>query len=437
MNHQNELTFFLTINTCNLKCMHCYAYNSASMYNHKSYDEVVAILKDLAELRKNNLFSNIEVKFHHEPTLDKNFPELLKDIKKNGLSYKAFPTNGYGIVGNNGDNILNAFKNNNGKVVSFSFYGLDNSHDIFSGKKGSFDTLMKAVSLVEKHDIPYVIMLFVTNGNINEVKKLKSQFGNKAMYVVPASSSRMNEHQNIRPTINAITELEMDNEQYKTKQQWYELIKQGKLCDYYSQDEDSYFLEYDGLVYDYTNPIKAAWIGDLTCESIIQVVQRQQISMMSYFWSNVIENSSEFITNITTQKVESDTMAIEVWDFLSMLLENDINENISQYINSVPLDRCYVYPARNVTWLYDNKSNSFKIKNYKKEIEIKSSYGKFINELLLNNGDMRRTKKEHMATPDNKRTLLLNDEVLKLIKKCLHTLYVNDMIHITIARNIN
>lgn len=151
---------------CNYRCKHCYGEFGGSSGNSMSENDFSLVLDHLDKLGVNR------VQFIGGEPLSLGFEKIKWFIEKavyRGFLIEIF-TNGYFI----NDEYVKLFKKNNIRLA-LSVYGPNRIHDEITNHSGSFESLRKAVALLEEHKIEYRLAntRMIDNENINDTEIAK------------------------------------------------------------------------------------------------------------------------------------------------------------------------------------------------------------------------------------------------------------------------
>jgi MoaA/NifB/PqqE/SkfB family radical SAM enzyme len=165
------LIFFIN-SICNLKCEHCFYWQHLNKRDDLSFDEIVALSRELDEFENLNLSGG-------EPFMRKEFAEIcLEFIERNGVKQIYVPTNGYYT-----EKTIAALE----KVLShdrlqlfaceISLDGMQDFHNEFRGNPRSFQKAMEtydALAELQKRDPRLRIhsIATVTDTNVEEIRRL-------------------------------------------------------------------------------------------------------------------------------------------------------------------------------------------------------------------------------------------------------------------------
>jgi MoaA/NifB/PqqE/SkfB family radical SAM enzyme len=157
---------------CNLKCEHCFYWQNLNRRDDLTFDEIVALSRDLGPVENLNLSGG-------EPFLRKEFAAVVKQfVEHNDTRQVYVPTNGW-YTKKTIDTMKEVLSDPRlwYFVCELSLDGTRDYHDHFRGAKGSFDKAMEtydALAELQKSDPRLRIhsISTVTNENLEEVRQL-------------------------------------------------------------------------------------------------------------------------------------------------------------------------------------------------------------------------------------------------------------------------
>jgi len=136
-------------NLCNLKCKHCYASAGNELNNELTYDEIIDIIDQLAEMNINYITVS-----GGEPLARKDVYEIIQYIKSKNINV-MITTNGTLID----EEVVKKLKELKIDSVQVSMDShIPEIHDKFRGVEGSFDRAVQAIKLCKKNNIKINIM---------------------------------------------------------------------------------------------------------------------------------------------------------------------------------------------------------------------------------------------------------------------------------------
>jgi len=154
---------------CNLRCKYCYAAERIeSRYPRLTLDEYKHIVDDLCEL-SNDLSITIT---GGEPLLSPLWQPVSAYCKAKGCTMLLL-TNGTLITEENAPFIKETFD-----LITLSIDGpTRETHRLTRGD--NYDQVMRAVDILEQHDIDYTLSMTVTRLNIDQVEPMAKRFGGR------------------------------------------------------------------------------------------------------------------------------------------------------------------------------------------------------------------------------------------------------------------
>ncbi len=164
---------------CNLRCVHCRSSSTLEVDEHPdfSFAEAKRIIDDIASYA-----SPVLVLSGGEPLLREDVFDIAKYGGSKGLRM-CIATNGTLVT----EEICHKMKEAEIKMVSLSLDGANaQTHDDFRNQPGAFAGTMNAISLFNKHKIPFLVNSSFTIRNrkeIPEIYKLVKSLGATAWYM--------------------------------------------------------------------------------------------------------------------------------------------------------------------------------------------------------------------------------------------------------------
>jgi len=164
---------------CNLKCVHCRSASEIVVKKHPDFsiEKAFKVLDDIASYAK-----PVIVLSGGEPLMRKDIFDIAKYGNSVGLRM-CLATNGVLI----NDNKCEKIKEAGIKIVSLSLDGSTKEvHDNFRKQKGAFDATMRAIELLKKYKIEFIINSSFTKRNQEEIPKvynLVKKLGATAWYM--------------------------------------------------------------------------------------------------------------------------------------------------------------------------------------------------------------------------------------------------------------
>lgn len=150
-------------NLCNLKCKHCYASAGNELNNELTYDEIIDIIDQLAEMNINYITVS-----GGEPLARKDVYEIIQYIKSKNINV-MITTNGTLID----EEVVKKLKELKIDSVQVSMDShIPEIHDKFRGVEGSFDRAVQAIKLCKKNNIKVSIMLTLSTINREHINEL-------------------------------------------------------------------------------------------------------------------------------------------------------------------------------------------------------------------------------------------------------------------------
>lgn len=153
---------------CNMKCQHCRASNQPK--EDMEIDHIVKIIKFARQFSPN--YKEIVVS-GGEPTLHRNFSNVLEAVRKNGGDFVTLTTNG-SLFNSKHLHLIECldFKR---FVLSVSIDSLDaKEHDVFRGHPGAFDKATRALSLIAESSSANIIASMRSTIKASQIDDMES-----------------------------------------------------------------------------------------------------------------------------------------------------------------------------------------------------------------------------------------------------------------------
>ncbi len=155
---------------CNLKCLHCGSSAGKARPNELSTKESVQLCKDLAEINTQEVCL-----MGGEPFLRKDWHIIAKQINELNMKLLII-SNGYNID----KDIISKLVKLELHSVSTSLDGATaKTHDYIRGVTGSFDKVIKYISLSTKANLPTTVITTINKLNLKDLPKLRDFLLNK------------------------------------------------------------------------------------------------------------------------------------------------------------------------------------------------------------------------------------------------------------------
>jgi radical SAM protein with 4Fe4S-binding SPASM domain len=153
-----------------MKCLHCGSSAGENRKNELSFDELVNVFKDLAELGCESI-----ALLGGEPFLRKEWYELAEKVKDFGMKVN-FMSNGYCID----DDIISKMRKIEPNSVAISIDGANaETHDSIRRIKGSFEKCQEVLKSLRAADLPTSVVTTVHKLNFKELPKMREFLLNK------------------------------------------------------------------------------------------------------------------------------------------------------------------------------------------------------------------------------------------------------------------
>jgi radical SAM protein with 4Fe4S-binding SPASM domain len=167
----NQIAVLLT-NECNLRCSHCGNENRDRKENELSRKEWFGIIDECAKLGV--FIFNVS---GGEPFVRKDWYEILSYARSKNIEV-AITSNGTLID----EEIVQKLKKLETFNIHLSLDGVGEVHDYFRNKKGVFGTVVNAINLLKKHEIPFGITTSVSKRNFGKLDELAEFIRENGIY---------------------------------------------------------------------------------------------------------------------------------------------------------------------------------------------------------------------------------------------------------------
>ena len=168
---------------CNLNCKYCYATDRIeNSYPKMQLEDYIKVIDDIISFSEGVEFTITG----GEPLLNKDVFKIAQYIRSKHTSVDLL-TNGTLITLSIIDDIKKSFDK-----VSISLDGsTKDKHDFYRGK-GAYDKTMRAIELLDKHEIPCSLSMTVNRLNINDVENMALKYGNRLSFqpLFPAGNAK-------------------------------------------------------------------------------------------------------------------------------------------------------------------------------------------------------------------------------------------------------
>ena len=147
---------------CNLRCNHCASSAGLPRPFELSTKETLKICDQFPDL----LVQQVDFT-GGEPLLRKDWIDIAMYLKDIGI-ITSMMTNG--LLLDSG--IISQIKKSEMSNIGISIDGLEKTHDIIRGRKGSFRQVIKSIKILQDSNLPLVIVTTVNNLNVNELPQI-------------------------------------------------------------------------------------------------------------------------------------------------------------------------------------------------------------------------------------------------------------------------
>ncbi len=147
---------------CNLKCIHCFSNREDEILHELSFEQLESIFDQLEKMRV------LEVRINGgEPFLHTDIDKILSSLERRKFR-RVILTNGTML---NNKNVKLLKESNTIPTISLDDSNPD-GHDSFRGVKGSFNRTIKALKLLQKHNVQYGINTSLHRKNLNRYEDI-------------------------------------------------------------------------------------------------------------------------------------------------------------------------------------------------------------------------------------------------------------------------
>ncbi len=164
------------ITGCPNRCAHCWA-EGGERIDHTPVSEILSVLDQLCDLRER--FRPLHLFFLHEATCHPEFPTIFAEASERKLwnsRYSFLATNGYGL--RRADTSSWELLATSGiEYVQFTFYGWEEEHDRFAGRRGAHEDLILSIDRANEHGLAWVGMLVAHRRNLGDLSSLRRRIG--------------------------------------------------------------------------------------------------------------------------------------------------------------------------------------------------------------------------------------------------------------------
>ncbi len=169
--HPLQIISWEATRKCNLNCKHCGSpRESVPLGDELSTDEVVSSFYQIAEDFDMSKFRHINIT-GGEPFVRKDLLTILSEISKNS-DYRNIDIQTNGLVLADNPELFKKIIDYGVTGVGISIDGLQNSHDIFRGKTGSYDKSFSAAKKAVESGLTVTVSIVANSKNINEIPLL-------------------------------------------------------------------------------------------------------------------------------------------------------------------------------------------------------------------------------------------------------------------------
>ena len=147
---------------CNMRCLHCGSSAGKARKNELTLEECFRVADDLLSLGCRKItFIGGEIFFY------RGWEKIARRMSDGGALVNII-TNAYRL----GDEEVAQIKEANLSNVGISLDGMEKSHDLIRGKKGSYQRVLKAFERLNRADIPLAVVTSLLDFNVADLEQL-------------------------------------------------------------------------------------------------------------------------------------------------------------------------------------------------------------------------------------------------------------------------
>lgn len=235
----NKIILDFQVTGCPNHCFHCHSCGGNADRMLMDLD----LVRKIASKFRERLNFDIAVRLLEEQTYYKNFFSLVNSLESDGFmkkdSSKTLVTNCWGLTNETGfiDEMKEHFS-----CVKATLFGINETHDIHAGRKGSYKDIIEASKLCVEKGIDIVWELMWTKLNTTDMDKLYEigdEIGVKNIFISGElfyTGSLIKNADKFFPLIDDVYQIKHDIYEYKngylkTQKNYYEDILSGKNYD--------------------------------------------------------------------------------------------------------------------------------------------------------------------------------------------------------------
>ncbi|MBR9691454.1 radical SAM protein [Candidatus Woesearchaeota archaeon] len=169
--HPLQIISWESTRRCNLNCLHCGSPSEeVELQEELTTDEVIGAFNQIAEDFDMSLFRHINIT-GGEPFVRKDLLTILEEISKHPF-YRNIDIQTNGVVLARNPDLFEQLKKYGVTGIGISIDGIQQTHDTFRGRIGSYDLAFKAAKTAVESGLTVTVSTVANATNINEISQL-------------------------------------------------------------------------------------------------------------------------------------------------------------------------------------------------------------------------------------------------------------------------
>lgn len=169
--HPLQIISWEATRRCNLNCLHCGSPSEeVELQEELTTDEVIGAFYQIAEDFDMSQFRHINIT-GGEPFVRKDLLKILSEISKNP-SYRNIDIQTNGVVLARNPDLFSQLKQYGVTGIGVSIDGLQETHDKFRGRKGSYDLAYQAAKTAVENGLTVTVSTVANSTNVQEIPQL-------------------------------------------------------------------------------------------------------------------------------------------------------------------------------------------------------------------------------------------------------------------------
>lgn len=162
---------FLALNIhampCTNRCAHCWTEGSVQ-HRRVPLEQVCFVLDELARVRRQG--SETWFLLFDEPTTHPDLPAIMRHAQSRGLIPADYflPTNG-SVLAKAPAAFWQSLRDAGVRELQLTFYGLEETHDTFAGRRGAFRNLVETIRRAAEFGLHWYAGVVLHAGNVDEI----------------------------------------------------------------------------------------------------------------------------------------------------------------------------------------------------------------------------------------------------------------------------